>query len=737
MLADAGAPVLVTQSVLLDRLPAHGAHVVRLDADAPAIAANPTTAPTLALDPHNPAYVIYTSGSTGEPKGVAVTHQNVVRLFGATEHLFRFGADDVWTLFHSFAFDFSVWEIWGPLLHGGRLVVVPYSVSRSPAEFLRLVARERVTVLNQTPSAFYQLMQADADNPEAGGKLALRHVIFGGEALELSRLDKWCERHAEGAPTLVNMYGITETTVHVTHITLDQSAIVANVGSLIGRGISDLQVYVLDSGLQPVPAGVTGELYIAGAGLARGYLGRAGLTGERFVADPYGSAGSRMYRTGDLARWRADGVLEFLGRADAQVKLRGFRIEPGEIEAVLVRHAGIAQAAVIAREDTPGAKRLVAYVVAAGEQAPDASALRAHVAASLPDYMVPAAYVVLERLPLTPNGKLDRRALPAPDLTPAVMRGPRTAREEVLCALFARGAGARAGRDRRQLLRARRRQHHVDPAGEPGAAGGAADHAAGGVPASERGGAGGGCGRRRGDGRTGRRTLPPGALPATPIMRWLIERGGPIDRFNQAMLLRVPAGLREDDLVGALQAVLDHHDALRLRLAGASSSGELALEIAPAGTVAARGCLRRVDVGGLDEDARRACITEQGQAAEMRLAPAAGVMVQAVWFDAGAAEAGRLLLTIHHLAVDGVSWRILVPDLAAAWAAIADGKKPALAACRNVVAGLGAAAGGGSPGDQAGRGAFVLARDAARAVAVAGRWRARCRVATPSGQPGS
>ena len=575
MLKDAGAPVLVTQSVLLDRLPAHGAHIVRLDADAPAIATHPTTAPTLALDPHNPAYVIYTSGSTGEPKGVAVTHQNVVRLFGATEHLFRFGADDVWTLFHSFAFDFSVWEIWGPLLHGGRLVVVPYSVSRSPAEFLRLVARERVTVLNQTPSAFYQLMQADADNPEAGGKLALRHVIFGGEALELSKLDKWCERHAEGAPTLVNMYGITETTVHVTHITLDQSAIVANVGSLIGRGISDLQVYVLDSGLQPVPAGVTGELYIAGAGLARGYLGRAGLTGERFVADPYGSAGSRMYRTGDLARWRADGVLEFLGRADAQVKLRGFRIEPGEIEAALVRHAAVAQAAVIAREDTPGGKRLVAYVVAAGEQVPDTSVLRAHVAASLPDYMVPAAYVVLERLPLTPNGKLDRRALPAPDLTPAVMRGPRTAREEVLCALFAQVLGLeRVGIDDNffalggdsimsiQLVsRARRAGLLITPRA-------VFQHQSVAALAVLR-----GSSRRR---LQGRRTFATGALPATPIMRWLIERGGPIDRFNQAMLLRLPAGLREDDLIGALQAVLDHHDALRLRVVGPASSGELA-----------------------------------------------------------------------------------------------------------------------------------------------------------------
>ena len=386
-----------------------------------------------------------------------------------------------------------------------------------------------------------------------------------------------------------------------------------------------------------------------------------------------------MYRTGDLARWRADGVLEFLGRADAQVKLRGFRIEPGEIEAVLVRHAGIAQAAVIAREDAPGAKRLVAYVVAAGEQVPDASALRAHVAASLPDYMVPAAYVVLERLPLTPNGKLDRRALPAPDLTPAVMRGPRTAREEVLCALFAQVLGLeRVGIDDNffalggdsimsiQLVsRARRAGLLITPRAVFQHQSVAALAAVAGVVEETA--------ARQPD-------IATGPLPATPIMRWLMERGGPIDRFSQAMLLRVPAGLREDDLVGALQAVLDHHDALRLRVVGAASGGDLALEITPAGSVDARACLRRVDVGGLSEEVRRACIAEQGQAAEMRLAPTAGVMVQAVWFDAGTAEAGRLLLTIHHLAVDGVSWRILVPDLAAAWAAVADGKKPELAA---------------------------------------------------------
>src|SRR6476660_3375440 len=359
MLADAGAPVLLTRAALRAHLPAHDAQVVCLDADWPAIARQPATAPVTNLAPQHPAYVIYTSGSTGTPKGVAVTHQNVVRLFGTTEHLFHFGTLDVWTLFHSFTFDFSVWEIWGALLHGGRLVVVPYAISRSPPEFLMLMAREGVTVLNQTPSAFYQLLQTDRERPELGRGLALRHVIFGGEALDPRRLDGWYERHPDNAPALINMYGITETTVHVSHLFLDRKLAASGAGNLIGRAIPDLHAYVLDGGLEPVPAGVSGELYIAGSGLARGYVGRAGLTAERFVADPFGVAGSRMYRTGDLARWRGDGVLEFLGRADAQVKVRGFRIEPGEIEAALVRHGDVAQAAVIAREDGPGDKRLV------------------------------------------------------------------------------------------------------------------------------------------------------------------------------------------------------------------------------------------------------------------------------------------------------------------------------------------------------------------------------------------
>ncbi|MGH3784694.1 MAG: amino acid adenylation domain-containing protein, partial [Pseudonocardiaceae bacterium] len=244
------------------------------------------------LRPQHLAYVIYTSGSTGTPKGVLVAHHNVVRLFDATQHWFDFNADDVWTLFHSYAFDFSVWEMWGPLLHGGRLIVVPYEVSRSPQQFLRLLASEGVTVLNQTPSAFYQLMQADQDNPEVAQPLALRTVIFGGEALVPARLNTWYQRHPDHAPTLVNMYGITETTVHVTQAVLDRNSATVGAARVIGTTIPDINTYVLDGSLQLVPPGVVGELYVAGLGVARGYLGRAGLTAGRFVADPFGPAGS-------------------------------------------------------------------------------------------------------------------------------------------------------------------------------------------------------------------------------------------------------------------------------------------------------------------------------------------------------------------------------------------------------------------------------------------------------------
>nr|WP_230080968.1 non-ribosomal peptide synthetase [Burkholderia pseudomallei] len=426
---------------------------------------------------HHLAYVIYTSGSTGRPKGVMVEHAQVVRLFGATQAWFGFDERDVWTLFHSYGFDFSVWEMWGALLHGGRLVIVPTEVTRTPSAFFALLCAEGVTVLNQTPSAFQALMSAQEEREEAAGNIEranvvahrLRYVIFGGEALEPRTLASWYARHGERTQ-LVNMYGITETTVHVTYYALRAEDAMRLGASPIGVRIPDLQLYVLDARREPVPMGVTGELYVGGAGVARGYLNRPELTRERFIDDPF-VAGGRLYKTGDLARWRTDGSLEYLGRNDFQVKIRGFRIELGEIEAQLAKVAGVREVVVLARDSaaevrdsatehaTPNAlspspetstataaatatatatateKRLVAYYT--GDA--DVAALRAQAAQHLPSYMVPSAYVRLDAWPLTPNGKLDRRALPAPAddaYARAEYEAPQGAKEEALAAIW-------------------------------------------------------------------------------------------------------------------------------------------------------------------------------------------------------------------------------------------------------------------------------------------------------------
>jgi amino acid adenylation domain-containing protein len=408
ILQDAAIPLVLVQQHLIQVLPESGTKLVCLEEGEGISSGGENLAPV--TTPDNLAYIIYTSGSTGLPKGVMVTHENVVRLFQQTQSWFHFDGHDVWSLFHSYAFDFSVWEIWGALLFGGRLVIVPYQVSRTPEELYRLICREDITVLCQTPSFFYRLMEAE----QALGRspdLALETVIFGGEVLNFQRLRPWFEQHAEGRPRLVNMYGITETTVHVTYRPL-QAADLSLAGSMIGRPIPDLTVYILDSNLQPVPPGVRGEMFVGGAGLARGYLNRPELSRERFLLNPFSDLpGDRLYRTGDMARVREDGDIEYLGRADDQVKIHGFRVELGEIEAAIMSHIGVRDAVVVLRRQQPEDQRLVAFYVPRQGAAPTADKLRQFLTGKLPDYMLPSNYMQLVAFPITSSGKIDRRAL--------------------------------------------------------------------------------------------------------------------------------------------------------------------------------------------------------------------------------------------------------------------------------------------------------------------------------------
>ncbi len=451
ILDDSGVRLLLTQGHLLERLPRQaGVEVLAIDGLVLDGYAESDPLPTLSAD--NLAYVIYTSGSTGKPKGTLLTHRNALRLFSATEAWFGFDERDVWTLFHSYAFDFSVWEIFGALLYGGRLVIVPQWVSRSPEDFYRLLCREGVTVLNQTPSAFKQLMAVACSADMATQQPALRYVIFGGEALDLQSLRPWFQRFGDRQPQLVNMYGITETTVHVTYRPVSEADLEGGLVSPIGGTIPDLSWYILDRDLNPVPRGAVGELYIGRAGLARGYLRRPGLSATRFVPNPFpGGAGERLYRTGDLARFQADGNIEYIGRIDHQVKVRGFRIELGEIEAALAGLAGVRDAVVLAH-DGVGGTQLVGYVVA--DSAEDAERLRESLRESLkrhlPDYMVPAHLMLLERMPLTVNGKLDRQALPQPDasLSQQAYRAPGSELEQRIAAIWAEILGVeRVGLD--------------------------------------------------------------------------------------------------------------------------------------------------------------------------------------------------------------------------------------------------------------------------------------------------
>ncbi len=411
IIRDSGAQVLLTTQDMARLIPIEfNAKVVLLEEHK--ISAEPRRIEQPDVGSADTAYVIYTSGSTGSPKGVLVEHRNIVRLLQVTQPIFSFGPEDVWTSFHSCAFDFSVWEIWGALASGGRVVMVPRLVARTPRDFARLVAAENVTVLNQTPSAF-QMLAPELRASVSTSEPRLRLVIFGGERLDITSLASWFTHFDDQQPALYNMYGITETTVHVTAHRILQRDLRGPAKSPIGPALSHLKVQVLDDSGQRVPVGGVGEIYVGGDGVARGYLNKPELTAQRFVPDPY-NEGQRLYRSGDLVRVMSEENLEYVGRLDHQVKIRGYRIELGEIESVLCQHPKIAAAVVEGRPGPMGHVRLVAYLLSENGDAPTVADVHDHLSRIVPKYMLPAIYIPIDELPLTINGKIDRAALPDP-----------------------------------------------------------------------------------------------------------------------------------------------------------------------------------------------------------------------------------------------------------------------------------------------------------------------------------
>ncbi|MFI6934708.1 amino acid adenylation domain-containing protein [Streptomyces sp. NPDC050287] len=424
LLTDCAAPIVVAAADAADAVKGRHPQIVWIDGDEVDVPGTVTLeggAPPVGATENDLAYVIYTSGSTGSPKGVMIEHRNVVRLFKQVQPWFHFDHRDTWSLFHSISFDFSVWEIWGALLHGGRLVLLPEMVPRSPALLLSLLRSEKVTVLNQTPSAFHQLltvMFADGSSDSGTSGMALRLVIFGGERLDPRVLAPWMNRNGDRLPVLVNMYGITETTVHCTYRRITAADLRTGGVSPIGVPLPDLRVHVLDSDGKRVPDGVPGEIYIAGAGLARGYLHRPDLTAQRFVSALPGIGESRLYRSGDRAMRSPGGELIYLGRMDHQLKIRGYRIEPGEVEECLSRLPDIAGVVVTSRDFGGGDVRLAAYLVPADPSAASGgnssrlvAAAERHARSTLPRHLRPSFYEVVSKIPMTPQGKVNRDAL--------------------------------------------------------------------------------------------------------------------------------------------------------------------------------------------------------------------------------------------------------------------------------------------------------------------------------------
>jgi amino acid adenylation domain-containing protein len=671
---DAGARQLITTSSLAGRVPIAVPSVTLLDTDAENIAACPASAPAPNVSPDNLIYCLYTSGSTGTPKGVLLEHRNVTRLLVNDRLQFTFGADDVWTMFHTYCFDFSVWEMYGALLYGGKLVVVPRCVTTDPAAFLALLERERVTVLNQTPTAFAALIREALDRPPLA--LALRYVIFGGEALHPGQLRRW--RAAYPDVKLINMYGITETTVHVTFKEIGERELQQDVSN-IGRPIPTTTTYVLDSRLRLLPVGVPGEMCVGGAGVGRGYLGRPELTRQRFVHNPYRPQ-ERLYRSGDLVKHLTNGEMVYLGRMDDQVQVRGFRVELGEVRSQLLGHPAVAAADVVAWQPPGEALELAAYVVPAGEVS--VASLRAHLGQSLPHYMVPSAFILLPALPMTPTGKVDRKALPSPQSARSDKAGgfvaPRDPVEEQVAAIWMQvlgvervgihdnffelgGHSLRATQVVAQIWQAfqiklplstlfeaptlaelARRIDAVRPSG----------------PAAQP---------------------PPlmsvpraAAMPLSFAQQrlWFLDQllpGNP--SYNIPCAFRLTGELRADVLAKALGELLRRHEVLRTTFP--LVDGQPVQVISPAGAHQ----LPLVDLGHLPEGERETAARRLAEAeAEQPFDLARGPVFRAKLLRLGAQD-HRLLLTLHHIAADGWwSLEVFTRELSALYEALATGR---------------------------------------------------------------
>ncbi|WP_193200774.1 non-ribosomal peptide synthetase, partial [Nostoc sp. MG11] len=687
MLEDTQIQVLLTQQQLIEKLPEHQAKIVCLDTDWETIHQQKPDNLNSSVTDQNLAYVIYTSGSTGKPKGVVVPHRAVNRLVFNTNYI-QLTPDDRIAQAANAAFDATTFEIWGALLHGARLVIIAQDILLAPEEFAAQLHSQQISILFLTTALFNQLASFV---PKAFS--GLQYLLFGGEAVD----PRWVQEVlSKGAPQhLLHVYGPTEnTTFSSWYLIKDLSAAARTIP--IGRPLSNSQIYLLDQNLQPVPIGVPGELHIGGDGLAQGYLNRPDLTQEKFILNPFersrgvGEKGSggveknsfpvpnpqspvpspRLYKTGDLARFLPDGNIEYLGRIDHQVKIRGFRIELGEIEAAVSQHPAVLQTTVMVREDAPGKKRLVAYLVTRQEQTPTITQLRRFLTEKLPEYMIPASFMFLEALPLTPNGKVDRRSLPAPESRGELevsFVAPHTSTEEMLASIWADVLGVEQvgiddnffelGGDSILSLQIVARANQAGIQLTPKLLFGNQTIAqlamvAGTIQKIQA-----------------EQGLVTGELPLTPIQHWFFEQNLPQPHhYNQSVLLCVPSDLKPELLEEVLQQLLVHHDALRLRFV--QQEGWQQINAA----VEEKVPLDVVDLSAIALEEQQAALETAGSELQASLNISESPLIRAALFKLGINQPNRLLLIIHHLAVDGVSWRILLEDLLNAYQQISHGE---------------------------------------------------------------